>query len=93
MPRWCPPKIKIRCRMPSADLFAAQPAVLPRWLSIVGIGEDGIEGLSADAREKISRANPVFGGMRHLALAGAVRFEGARSARATRPARLCARIR
>lgn len=40
-----------------------------RWLSIVGIGEDGIEGLSAVARELIQSATVVFGGARHLVLA------------------------
>ena len=45
------------------------PAPSRRWLSIVGIGEDGIEGLSAGARGLIARAEIVFGGERHLALA------------------------
>ncbi len=40
-----------------------------RWLSIVGIGEDGISGLGEAAREKIRTAEIVFGGGRHLALA------------------------
>jgi precorrin-6Y C5,15-methyltransferase (decarboxylating) len=40
-----------------------------RWLSIVGIGEDGIEGLSAAVRQLISAAEIVFGGRRHLSLA------------------------
>jgi len=42
---------------------------LRRWLSIVGIGEDGIEGLSATARALVSGADIVFGGERHLKLA------------------------
>lgn len=46
-----------------------EPASVRRWLSIVGIGEDGIEGLSATARGLISDAETVFGGARHLALA------------------------
>ncbi|MFG1331400.1 precorrin-6y C5,15-methyltransferase (decarboxylating) subunit CbiE [Xanthobacter autotrophicus] len=41
-----------------------------RWLSIVGIGEDGADGLSPAARAAISCAEIVFGGARHLALAG-----------------------
>jgi precorrin-6Y C5,15-methyltransferase (decarboxylating) len=45
------------------------PAASSRWLSIVGIGEDGIDGLSAVARGLISSAQIVFGGARHLALA------------------------
>ena len=52
-----------------ADLTHPQPAVLTRWLSIVGIGEDGIHGLSAAAHELICAADFVFGAPRHLALA------------------------
>jgi len=40
-----------------------------RWLSIVGIGEDGIDGLTAHARALVSGAELVVGGARHLALA------------------------
>ncbi|MBU6462005.1 MAG: precorrin-6y C5,15-methyltransferase (decarboxylating) subunit CbiE [Bradyrhizobium sp.] len=38
------------------------------WLSIVGIGEDGLEGLSETARDLLSRAELVAGGRRHLTL-------------------------
>jgi len=38
----------------------------PRWLSIVGIGEDGVEGLSAAARGLIANAELIVGGERHL---------------------------
>ena len=40
-----------------------------RWLSIVGIGEDGIGGLGENARTAIGAAAVVFGGRRHLELA------------------------
>ena len=40
-----------------------------RWLAIVGIGEDGAEGLSPAARALIRNARLVIGGKRHLALA------------------------
>ncbi len=40
-----------------------------RWLAILGIGEDGVEGLTAAARALISGAELVVGGARHLALA------------------------
>ena len=77
--------------MVEADLLihpsAGETAASFRWLSIVGIGEDGIDGLSTAARELVQRAEIVFGGRRHLALAaplirGAARpwpspFEGA----------------
>jgi precorrin-6Y C5,15-methyltransferase (decarboxylating) len=38
------------------------------WLSIVGIGEDGLDGLSAAARRLLAGADLVAGGRRHLAL-------------------------
>jgi precorrin-6Y C5,15-methyltransferase (decarboxylating) len=41
-----------------------------RWLSIIGIGEDGVEGLSTVARQLIRSAELVVGGARHLELAG-----------------------
>jgi precorrin-6B C5,15-methyltransferase / cobalt-precorrin-6B C5,C15-methyltransferase len=41
----------------------------PRWLAILGIGEDGVEGLSSAARALVSGAVLVVGGARHLALA------------------------
>jgi precorrin-6Y C5,15-methyltransferase (decarboxylating) len=64
--------------MSRPDVVAQETAAAPRWLSIVGIGEDGIEGLTAAARGLVSGAEIVFGGKRHLALAaplirGAVR--------------------
>ncbi len=54
---------------PFVETNAAHTAASPHWLSIVGIGEDGIEGLSAAARALIGGADIVFGGRRHLALA------------------------
>jgi precorrin-6B C5,15-methyltransferase / cobalt-precorrin-6B C5,C15-methyltransferase len=42
------------------------------WLSIVGIGEDGLGGLSAVARQLIADAELVAGGRRHLALVAAL---------------------
>ena len=45
------------------------PASSARWLSIVGIGEDGIAGLSPGAADLVARADIVFGGTRHLKLA------------------------
>jgi precorrin-6Y C5,15-methyltransferase (decarboxylating) len=43
------------------------------WLSIVGIGEDGLDGLSAAARERLAGAELVAGGQRHLALVASLR--------------------
>lgn len=54
-----------------AEIFA-QPAPAGRWLSIVGIGEDGVSGLGDAAKEVIRSAEIVFGGKRHLALAKAL---------------------
>ena len=39
------------------------------WLSIVGIGEDGVSGLGDAAKVAIGDAEQVFGGARHLSLA------------------------
>jgi precorrin-6B C5,15-methyltransferase / cobalt-precorrin-6B C5,C15-methyltransferase len=58
--------------MAFADPLARESAAPRRWLSIVGIGEDGVEGLTATARGLISAADIVFGGKRHLALAGSL---------------------
>ena len=54
---------------PFIETISAHSAASPRWLSIVGIGEDGVDGLGAAARELIGGADIVFGGRRHLALA------------------------
>ncbi len=52
--------------------MSAEPATCTekRWLSIIGIGEDGVEGLCSVARQLISSAELVVGGARHLELAG-----------------------
>ena len=55
--------------MAIADPIAPQTAASGRWLSIVGIGEDGVDGLSSAASELVRAAEIVFGGKRHLALA------------------------
>ncbi len=39
------------------------------WLTIIGIGEDGLNGLSRASRTAIEEAEFVFGGARHLKLA------------------------
>ncbi len=41
---------------------------MSRWLSIVGIGEDGYDGLSPAARSLIDGAEVLVGGARHLAM-------------------------
>ena len=46
-----------------------------RWLAVVGIGEDGLEGLTPAARRLIAQAAFVVGGKRHLALAGPLKAE------------------
>lgn len=49
----------------SADSLSSAP-----WLSIVGIGEDGRAGLTPSAAAALDAAKVVYGGRRHLALAG-----------------------
>jgi precorrin-6B C5,15-methyltransferase / cobalt-precorrin-6B C5,C15-methyltransferase len=39
------------------------------WLTIIGIGEDGLAGLSEASRNALAGAETVFGGERHLKLA------------------------
>ncbi|MGM0561743.1 MAG: precorrin-6y C5,15-methyltransferase (decarboxylating) subunit CbiE [Pseudomonadota bacterium] len=38
------------------------------WLSIVGIGEDGLSGLGEQARNLVDRADVLIGGARHLSM-------------------------
>jgi precorrin-6B C5,15-methyltransferase / cobalt-precorrin-6B C5,C15-methyltransferase len=45
-----------------------EPSSSP-WLTIIGIGEDGLAGLSEASRKALDRAETVFGGERHLKLA------------------------
>jgi precorrin-6B C5,15-methyltransferase / cobalt-precorrin-6B C5,C15-methyltransferase len=40
------------------------------WLTIIGIGEDGLSGLAEASRNALDHAEIVFGGERHLVLAG-----------------------
>ncbi|CCV07657.1 Precorrin-6Y C(5,15)-methyltransferase (decarboxylating) [Mesorhizobium metallidurans STM 2683] len=44
----------------------------PQWLTIVGIGEDGLAGLGDEAKRRIAGAEFIFGGKRHLALVASV---------------------
>ncbi|MEY8800387.1 precorrin-6y C5,15-methyltransferase (decarboxylating) subunit CbiE [Leisingera sp. XS_AS12] len=41
------------------------------WLTIIGLGENGLEGLGDASRKALAQAEVVFGGPRHLDLAGA----------------------
>lgn len=51
------------------------PTVTHPWLAIVGLGEDGLDGLSPAARRLLDQAELVVGGKRHLALIGDVAAE------------------
>jgi precorrin-6Y C5,15-methyltransferase (decarboxylating) len=53
----------------NTTFFAPLPARTSPWLSIIGIGEDGLVGISPIARQAIADAKIVYGGARHLALA------------------------
>jgi precorrin-6B C5,15-methyltransferase / cobalt-precorrin-6B C5,C15-methyltransferase len=55
--------------MQNPEPLERDTAASPRWLSIVGIGEDGAGGLKPAARGLIEAAEIVFGGRRHLTLA------------------------
>jgi len=41
------------------------------WVTIIGLGEDGLAGLADASRDAIAQAEVVFGGPRHLELVGA----------------------
>ncbi|MDB5657505.1 MAG: precorrin-6y methyltransferase [Cypionkella sp.] len=41
------------------------------WVAIIGLGEDGLSGLSDASRVALAGAEIIFGGPRHLALVGA----------------------
>jgi precorrin-6Y C5,15-methyltransferase (decarboxylating) len=49
-----------------------EDALSSPWLSIVGIGEDGVEALPLAAQKVIASAELLVGGARHLALIGKV---------------------
>jgi precorrin-6Y C5,15-methyltransferase (decarboxylating) len=49
---------------------------LAPWLTVIGLGEDGVEGLAPLARQALCEATCVFGGARHAELAAP--FLGAR---------------
>jgi precorrin-6B C5,15-methyltransferase / cobalt-precorrin-6B C5,C15-methyltransferase len=44
-------------------------AIVAPWLTIIGIGEDGVAGLGDEAKRIIATAPVVFGGARHIDLA------------------------
>src|SRR6202161_133167 len=46
-----------------------------RWLAIVGIGEDVIDGRVPAAQHLLTQAEFIVGGKRHLALAGSLKAE------------------
>ena len=43
-------------------------ALSPRWLTLIGLGEDGPAGLTEEVRQRIATAPIVYGGARHLEL-------------------------
>src|SRR6516225_6714518 len=55
-----PPRMRAR--------IMASSRAIP-WLTIIGIGEDGLAGLSEASRNALEKAETVFGGERHLKLA------------------------
>ena len=59
-----PPRIRMRvCPWLTISLLVRQ-----RWLTIIGLGEDGLAGLGDEAKRLIAAAPVVFGGTRHLEL-------------------------
>ncbi len=48
---------------------------MSQWLDIIGIGEDGVEGLSAEARALVEAAEVIIGGTRHHQLVPGLKAE------------------
>jgi precorrin-6Y C5,15-methyltransferase (decarboxylating) len=59
----------------AAGVITASNGTRERWLSIIGIGESGRDGLSPAANQLIDNAALIVGGARHLSLVGEVRGE------------------
>ncbi len=58
--------------MPSQPIMTAdQPAKDSPWLSVLGIGDNGLASLTEEASQAIDEAEVIIGGQRHLALLGA----------------------
>jgi precorrin-6B C5,15-methyltransferase / cobalt-precorrin-6B C5,C15-methyltransferase len=57
------------------DVQGAPPAGPAPWLHVVGIGEDGLPGLSPAARAVVAAAEVIMGGDRHHALAPGITAE------------------
>ena len=75
-----PPRKRARFRRAAENEQAKAASVggsmsRERWLGLVGIGEDGIDGLVPAAQRLIAQAEFVVGGKRHLALAGPLKAE------------------
>ncbi|MCG5474743.1 bifunctional cobalt-precorrin-7 (C(5))-methyltransferase/cobalt-precorrin-6B (C(15))-methyltransferase [Sinorhizobium fredii] len=47
-------------------------AIVAPWLTVIGIGEDGVAGLGDEAKRLIAAAPVVFGGIRHIELAASL---------------------
>jgi precorrin-6Y C5,15-methyltransferase (decarboxylating) len=55
--------------MGRTDFDEQSPPLSPsKWLSIIGIGEEGLAGLNPVARSLLAQAKVIFGGERHLAM-------------------------
>ncbi|MCZ4091400.1 precorrin-6y C5,15-methyltransferase (decarboxylating) subunit CbiE [Sinorhizobium psoraleae] len=55
-----------------ADVSNSASVIVAPWLVIIGLGEDGVAGLGDEAKRLIAAAPVVFGGARHIELAGAL---------------------
>ncbi|PDT36226.1 cobalamin biosynthesis bifunctional protein CbiET [Sinorhizobium sp. FG01] len=58
--------------LPVADMSNSGSAIVAPWLTVIGIGEDGVAGLGDEAKRLIAAAPVVFGGVRHIELAASL---------------------
>src|SRR6202051_1128909 len=63
-----PPRIKTRNGLTGEDVMAGSDDTPTPWLSIIGLGEDGLHGLWAAPADRLAQAELIAGGRRHLAL-------------------------
>jgi precorrin-6B C5,15-methyltransferase / cobalt-precorrin-6B C5,C15-methyltransferase len=70
--RTCQPFSSLRASLTLSTLSGMQGTqystgcMMVRWLTIIGIGEDGYGGLGQEARDALTAAGSIFGGKRHL---------------------------
>ncbi|MDO5529090.1 MAG: precorrin-6y C5,15-methyltransferase (decarboxylating) subunit CbiE [Paracoccus sp. (in: a-proteobacteria)] len=61
--------------LPDRDAPTTPPGASAPWLSVIGFGEDGLDGLGAAARAALDEAEIIIGAARHIDILGPARAE------------------